>query len=115
MRDKLFKTAFAAAIVALANACQSGVYVANGLENSISGYTRNIFNGALTPIASSPFATGSAPSSLALTASYLYVANGGSDNVSVYSIVRSTRALTPIPGSPFVVGPSPGASASTPH
>jgi 6-phosphogluconolactonase len=107
MRDKLFKTAFAAAIVALANACQPGVYVANGLGNSISGYTRNVFNGALTPIAGSPFATGSAPSSLALTASYLYVANGGSDNVSVYNIDRSTRALTPIPGSPFVAGSVP--------
>ena len=66
-------------------------------------------DGALQPIAGSPFAAGSKPNSVAVDCrgKFVYVANGGgSNNVSAYSIAPN-GALTPVPGSPFAAGSLP--------
>ena len=83
------------------------VYVATSLSNNVSAY-RIGFNGALTPVPGSPFATGLAPVSIAIApaARYAYVASKISNNVSAYSI-SSNGALTPVPGSPFPAGIGP--------
>jgi 6-phosphogluconolactonase len=90
------------------------IWLAPPLEAQFAG-TDNISayrigsDGALTPIAGSPFPAGSKPDSVVVDskAKFLYVANGGgSNNVSAYSI-GSNGALTPIPGSPFPAGSLP--------
>jgi 6-phosphogluconolactonase len=42
------------------------VYVANKGSNTVSGYSITATTGVLTPIAGSPFAAGSSPTSLAI-------------------------------------------------
>ena len=42
-------------------------YVANVLDNTVSGYSIDHKTGALTPVPGSPFATGRFPSSVAIT------------------------------------------------
>ena len=63
------------------------VYVANAGSNNVSAY-RIAENGALTPVAGSPFPAGSDPRCLAvdLFGLFVYVANAASNNVSAYSI-----------------------------
>ena len=71
-------------------------------------------NGALTPVAGSPFATGgtgtdrgffaSNRARTCVVGSRLYITNEGSDNVSGFNINPTTGALTPVPGSPFATG-----------
>src|SRR4029077_19951728 len=67
-------------------------------------------NGALTPVAGSPFATGMTPFSVAVspTAKFAYVANDTSNNVSAYNI-GADGALTQLTslGSPFAAGTNP--------
>ena len=77
------------------------VYVANAGSNNVSAF-RIDENGALTPVAGSPFPAGSDPRSLAvdLFGLFVYVANAASNNVSAYSI-GPNGALTPVVGSPF--------------
>lgn len=88
--------------------------------NTISAFSINQTTGALTPIAGSPFLTGS----LSLTGGYFGsnriavsparnllfatnqgtvtpVAAGGDNTISVFSINPATGALTPVAGSPF--------------
>jgi 6-phosphogluconolactonase len=90
-------------------------YVGNPIYNfarnvydsgNIYGYTINPSTGALTPIAGSPFAAGSAPWSMAVDPSgrFAYVPNSSGNNVSGYTIDPTTGALTPIVGSPFAAG-----------
>ena len=83
------------------------VYVANAGSNNVSAY-RIAENGALTPVAGSPFPAGSDPRSLAvdLFGLFVYVANAASNNVSAYSI-GPNGALTPVAGSPFPAGSDP--------
>ena len=90
-------------------------YVANQISNNVSGYTINPSTGALTAIAGSPFAAGSAPFSVAVAPSgrFAYVANVISNNVSGYTIDPSTGALTAITGSPFPAGAGPVSVAIT--
>ena len=54
------------------------VYVANGTDGTVSGYTMNPVSGALFAIAGSPFAAGAEPISVAVDPSgkFAYVANG---------------------------------------
>jgi 6-phosphogluconolactonase len=88
------------------------VYVANSGSNinslkpgSVSAY-RIAENGALTPVAGSPFLAGSsAPISVAvdLFGRLVYVANQASNNVSAYRIAEN-GVLTPAVGSPFPAG-----------
>ncbi|HMG36464.1 MAG TPA: beta-propeller fold lactonase family protein [Blastocatellia bacterium] len=71
-------------------------------------------NGALSPIAGSPFITGGTGnnvglfaanrSAVCMVANRLYVANDGSNNVTGFDINPFTGFLTIIPGSPFATG-----------
>ena len=87
------------------------VYVTNGGDSTVSGYTIDPSTGALTPIAGSPFPAdagpSSGPSAMAVDPSgkFAYVANTGLGTVSGYTIDSSTGALTSIAGSPFAGGP----------
>src|SRR5260370_33148178 len=75
----------------------------------VSAYSSDGTTGALTPVAGSPFETGTSPQSVTVdpTGQFVYVANTGSNNVSAYSINGTTGALTPVPGSPFPGGSAP--------
>ncbi len=59
----------------------------------------------MIPVTGSPFATGSAPYSVAVdpTCKFAYVANEGSNSVSAYIIDTATGALMSVTGSPFEI------------
>ncbi len=82
-------------------------YVANYGSATVSAYSLNGTNGALTPIAGSPFPTDGNPITLAISPSGKFLYTGNSDGnpddngVSGFSIDGATGALTPVPGSPF--------------
>ena len=88
-------------------------YVANQGGN-VSAY-RIGANGALTPLAGSPFTAGIDPLSVAVDplGRFVYVANRTSDNVSAYRI-DANGVLTPVPGSPFPAGDIPDSVAFSP-
>ncbi len=92
------------------------VYVANSLENTITGFAVDSANGALLPLAGAPFAdTGTTPAGVTIDANgnFLYVANAGSNDVSVYALDFFTG--TPIAtGLPLAAGVSPVAVAIDP-
>ncbi len=83
--------------------------------NSVSAFSVGP-DGALTPVAGSPFLTGSAfggglgfvaTSRIAVTTlpgNFLYASNDLSNSISGFSIDAITGALTPVPGSPFATG-----------
>jgi large repetitive protein len=92
------------------------VYVANGTDNTLSGYTINLSTtvgtpGQLLPLAGAPTATGTHPISIAQaiveSGTYLYVVNSGSNNISVFQVNLGSGALVEIPGSPFATGAGP--------
>jgi 6-phosphogluconolactonase (cycloisomerase 2 family) len=95
------------AIVGISFALMAGslqaefAYVANDGSNNISAY-HIAENGALTPVAGSPFIAGSAPRSVAvdLLGRFVYVANFSSSDISAYRIAPN-GALTAVSGSPF--------------
>ena len=100
----------AAGFVCLAAPLQAQfAYVVNDATNDVSAYSIGA-NGALTPVAGSPFATGMTPFSVAVspTAKFAYVANDTSNNVSAYNI-GADGALTQLTslGSPFAAGTNP--------
>ena len=70
---------------------------------------------AFTPVAGSPFATGSGPLSVAFSpgGGLLATANESDDTVSVFA-VGSGGALTPVAGSPFATGDGPFSVAFSP-
>ena len=84
------------------------VYVTNEVSNDVSAY-RIAENGALRPVAGSPFPTGMTPGMAPVSVvvdpvgRFVYVANEGSSNVSAYRIAKN-GALTPVAGSPFPTG-----------
>jgi 6-phosphogluconolactonase len=90
-------------------------YVANFYSNLVSAYSIGS-NGALTPVAGSPFGEDAAvgPVSVAVDpmAKFAYVANIDSNDISAYSIA-SYGALTPVPGSPFAARVKPASVAIT--
>src|SRR5450631_400176 len=79
---------------------QPFAYVANN-GGGVSAYTINAGTGALTPMAGSPFAAGTSPTSVTVSpnGAFAYVANANSANVSAYTINGGTGALTPVAGS----------------
>ncbi len=83
---------------------------------NVAARTVSVFSvgsgGALTPVAGSPFATGSFPVSVAFSATggLLATANEGGNTVSVFS-VGSGGALTAVAGSPFATGSEPASVA----
>jgi 6-phosphogluconolactonase len=86
-------------------------YVANQQSNSLSAYSVNAVDGALTGLSGAPFAaTGTTPTALVVDpdGQFLYVANNASNNVSIFSIDAASGALTPI-GIPSAAGTGPGA------
>ena len=99
------------------------VYVNNNVSgpNTVSAFSVDA-NGALTPIAGSPFATGGSGvgggffaanrATIATVRKFLFVANEQTNNVSVFSIDPATGALNLIPGSPFPTGGASGSGIS---
>src|SRR3954453_13223286 len=81
------------------------VFVANSSSNTVSVFTMSTSTGALTPIAASPFPTGTQPLALVVAlGKFLYVANAGSSTVSGFSIGPG-GTLTGISGLPTGAGP----------
>ena len=92
------------------------VYVANNGSNNVSAYVADSSKGSLTTVKGSPFATGNAPTSVAVDPSsqFVYVTNQMDGTISALKIdLTSTNpgALAPVPGSPFAAGSSPVAIA----
>jgi len=94
------------------------LYVTNNNDSAggISAYNIDFNTGALTPIAGSPFATGSAgsfpgPSAMVVNNNFLYVALAGSANANNkivgFAIDPNTGVLTALASSPFVTGSNP--------
>ncbi|MCX5922123.1 MAG: beta-propeller fold lactonase family protein [Candidatus Dependentiae bacterium] len=86
--------------------------VTNGSSNTISVYSVNQTTGVFTPVAGSPFATGTTPFSIAfspLSSGNLFAAvtNNSDNNVSVYEVNQTTGLFTPVTGSPFATGNTP--------
>jgi 6-phosphogluconolactonase len=77
-------------------------YVTNVGSDNVSAFRIDPTTGALTPVAGSPFPTGSEPRSVGvdLLGRFLYVGNYGDRNISAYRIGEN-GGLTPIPASPF--------------
>src|SRR5580704_1963828 len=94
------------------------LYVANtsstSVPNTLATYTIGA-NGSLTPLTSSPFATGNYPNAVATDpfGRFVYVVNGNDDTVTGFA-VGPTGGLTPISGSPFGVGRGPLAAVVDP-
>ena len=94
------------------------LYVSNNNDSAggISAYTIDSNTGALTPIAGSPFPTGTAgsfpgPSAMVVNNNFLYVALAGSANpnnkIIGFAIDPNTGVLTTLQGSPFATGSDP--------
>jgi 6-phosphogluconolactonase (cycloisomerase 2 family) len=87
-------------------------------SNSVSALSAAT-NGALTPIAGSPFSTGGtgdggsfyATVRAVVSGKLLFVSNAGSADVSVFTIDPTSGALSLVAGSPFKTGAAAGASA----
>jgi DNA-binding beta-propeller fold protein YncE len=73
-------------------------FVANYLDNNISGYVIDSASGTLKSTGSGPFPAGTGPFSIAVDPSgkFAYVANALSNNISGYSIDLTTGTLTPL-------------------
>ena len=85
------------------------VFVALNTANKIAAFSVDPTTGALTQVPGSPFAAGTSPVFLALSASqnFLYSMNFGSRSISAFSIAGN-GALTQVPGSPFLLSDTPG-------
>ncbi len=83
------------------------VYVGNGDVNTVSAFSINAGNGALTAVPGSPF-TVAGPVSVTVdpTGKFLYVANEllPTGTVSAFTINPGSGALTAVAGSPFAAG-----------
>ena len=99
------------------------VYVNNNVSgpNTVSAFSVDA-NGALTPIAGSPFATGGSGvgggffaanrATIGTAGKFLFAANEQSSNISVFSIDPATGVLALVPGSPFLTGGGSGSGVS---
>lgn len=106
---------------------ESFAYVANKSGNDVSVYLVSSSVGAMEEIMNSPFAAGSAPSSVTIDPSgrFAYVTNSGGPDISAYVLDPATGAPSPItsgasaclnlstanPNNCFATGPSPQAVA----
>jgi 6-phosphogluconolactonase (cycloisomerase 2 family) len=75
----------------------SYVYVTNSGANTLNAYQIGA-TGALTPLATANYPTGSAPTYATIDPSgnHVYVANNGDGTVTGYTVTKSTGALTPM-------------------
>jgi len=91
-------------------------FVANNVSNDVSVFLIDSTNGALSMVSGSPFAVGSAPSSVAVDPSgmFAYVANSRSNNVSAFSVNQASGVLSGVAGSPFTAGSAPSSVAVDP-
>jgi 6-phosphogluconolactonase len=95
----------------------SYLYVANKLDDTVSGYKIES-TGALTPVPGSPFKTGHSPVSVTAVESDLphifvvYVANSESDTVSAYVADEATGTLNERFGKPFETESHPDSVAT---
>jgi len=78
------------------------VYAALSGSNQVAAFSIGS-TGALTALAGSPFAAGSAPTAMAIADNFLYTINSGDGTISGYSVNSSTGVLTPLAGSPFAI------------
>ncbi len=86
--------------------------VADSTGSLIKVFSINKTNGALTPVAGSPFSIGGSGSgSLAMDPSGKYLYAPYQNGVAAFGLNSSTGALTPLQGSPFSDGSSPFAGA----
>ena len=80
------------------DASERFVYVVNHSEDTVSGYTIDASSGALTPMAGSPFSTGTStgPQSIALDPKgrFAYVTNEASGSLTVFTVNATTGALS---------------------
>ena len=88
------------------------LYAADSVSGSVLAFSISAVNsGGLTlqTISGSPFAAGSAPSSITVDplGRFLYVANTNSNNISAYTIASGTGVLAPMTASPFAAGSGP--------
>ena len=97
--------------------CSAFLYVTNAADNTLSTYSIDPTNGALTVIGT-PTATGASPhailgfeDSTSEHKRYIFVGNEESNDVSAFAINNTTGALTAVPGSPFAAGSDPQAMA----
>jgi 6-phosphogluconolactonase (cycloisomerase 2 family) len=79
-------------------------YVANNMNDTVSGYSVNTTTGAWTAVPGSPFAAGDTPNYVVVDprGKFVFVANYSSSNISVYAIKATTGTLSEISGSPFI-------------
>jgi 6-phosphogluconolactonase (cycloisomerase 2 family) len=94
------------------------VYATNSADNTISGFSLNLLNGVLTPLAGTdsnpfpvPLPAGSNPNGIVQAASggFLYVSNTGSNSISEFAIDPASGTLTPTTEASASTGNSPGA------
>jgi len=71
------------------------LYVSNSGKNNVSAFTLEAVTGALTPVAGSPFAAGTAPAAIVSdpAGKFVFVANKGAGNVSAFAINATTGAM----------------------
>jgi len=99
------------------------LYVANNGSNTLSAYSVDASTGALTPLPTATYVTGSSPAAVSATSyggfsygGFVFVANnGGSNDISAFTITAKTGALTPVAGSPFAAGGNPHSLVLTPR
>jgi 6-phosphogluconolactonase len=84
-------------------------------KNLVGAFTIEA-NGALTPVAGSPFVTGTYPLGIAIdpAGKVLYTANNGDGTISAFNINPNTGALAELSGSPFSAGKGGGGLARGP-
>ena len=87
---------------------KSFLYVANGMDGTISGYSITPVTGVLVPLAGSPFAIPAAALTTDLFGNFLY--GSGAGGISALTIDSTSGGLTPVAGSPF---PNGGATVLT--
>jgi 6-phosphogluconolactonase len=106
-------------VTAIAISCQTVsrfAYATDFLGNTVSGFAIDPGTGALTALATSPYAAGNHPQgAVALGSQFLYVANESSNNVSGYAIDANSGALTELSDSPYAADTGPGAIVLTPN
>jgi 6-phosphogluconolactonase (cycloisomerase 2 family) len=76
--------------------------------SQVAAYAKNGQNGALSSVASSPFADNLQGGAMAIDGlgRFLFVINTSTSNISMFQIDQSTGSLTQVPGSPFATGPT---------
>jgi 6-phosphogluconolactonase len=92
--------------------CSQFSYVANAVDNTVSGYTVDATSGALAAVGT-PVGTGTSPHAIVGTQDrkFVFVGNEGSNDISAFAVNFASDALTAVRGSPFAAGTDPKALA----